>query len=493
MPHPTCTQKPVVTGPPSSTKSHLQGRLSLSSTTPPLKRINFPSAVPATALLGSPVGAGSRQGPLRPEGSSRGPAAEQRRGPPAPVRQGGNRRCSCPRGPCGSGEGAEQAAQPLPPSFLPSLPPPVRGPGRRRGTAGGAAAAGREPSPADPARPPRRGPVPAPRAEPGSDCATAAARRDMGRAGGAPRRTFKPAPAAGLQLPAAAGLRRDRGGTTARLRQDYSSRSSGHGLCPWRRRAAGPGGGDGGAVALSARRLSPRRPGRSVLPRPPACAASHLLKEGPSRPSRGRADLPPSRSVPFLRRRTRDAFVRLRALGWARSSAWGHGRADGLGAAADDGQVVGHKEGLDVMERADPLFLLIGLPTIPVMLILGKMIRWEDYVLRLWRKYSNKLQILNSIFPGIGCPVPRIPAEANPLADHVSATRILCGALVFPTIATIVGKLMFSSVNSNLQRTILGGIAFVAIKGAFKVYFKQQQYLRQAHRKILNYPEQEGA
>uniref|UniRef100_A0A673XA24 E3 ubiquitin-protein ligase MARCHF5 n=1 Tax=Salmo trutta TaxID=8032 RepID=A0A673XA24_SALTR len=120
-------------------------------------------------------------------------------------------------------------------------------------------------------------------------------------------------------------------------------------------------------------------------------------------------------------------------------------------------QVVGHKEGLDVMERADPLFLLIGLPTIPIMLILGKMIRWEDYVLRFWRKYSNKLQILNSIFPGIGCPVPRIPAEASPLADHVSATRILCGALVFPTIATIVGKLMFSSVNSNLQRTILVG------------------------------------
>ncbi|XP_056277360.1 uncharacterized protein LOC130198240 [Pseudoliparis swirei] len=96
-------------------------------------------------------------------------------------------------------------------------------------------------------------------------------------------------------------------------------------------------------------------------------------------------------------------------------------------------------------------------------------------------------------FNRIGCPVPRIPAEASPLADHVSATRILCGALVFPTIATIVGKLMFSSVNSNLQRTILGGIAFVAIKGAFKVYFKQQQYQRQAHRKILNFPEQEEA
>lgn len=63
-------------------------------------------------------------------------------------------------------------------------------------------------------------------------------------------------------------------------------------------------------------------------------------------------------------------------------------------------QVVGHKKGLDVMERADPLFLLMGLPTIPVMLVLGKMIRWEDYVLRIWRKYSSKLQALQALMPG---------------------------------------------------------------------------------------------
>lgn len=68
---------------------------------------------------------------------------------------------------------------------------------------------------------------------------------------------------------------------------------------------------------------------------------------------------------------------------------------------------------------------------------------------------ERRLESIVQISAGIGCPVPRIPAEATPLADHVSATRILCGALVFPTIATIVGKLMFSSVNSNLQRTIL--------------------------------------
>nr|XP_006134611.2 E3 ubiquitin-protein ligase MARCH5-like [Pelodiscus sinensis] len=61
-------------------------------------------------------------------------------------------------------------------------------------------------------------------------------------------------------------------------------------------------------------------------------------------------------------------------------------------------QVVGHKKGLDVMERADPLFLLMGLPTIPVMLVLGRLIRWEDHALRLWQKHCSKLQAL---VPGI--------------------------------------------------------------------------------------------
>ncbi|MBN3316444.1 MARH5 ligase, partial [Atractosteus spatula] len=154
-------------------------------------------------------------------------------------------------------------------------------------------------------------------------------------------------------------------------------------------------------------------------------------------------------------------------------------------------QVVGHKKGLDVMERADPLFLLMGLPTIPVMLVLGKMIRWEDYVLRLWQKHSIKLQLLSGIMPGIGRPVPRVPFDGGYPGDHLSVSRTLCGALVFPTIANLAGRLMFRRVPSSLQRTILGGIAFIVIKGVLKVYFKQQQYLMQANRRILNYPERE--
>lgn len=155
-------------------------------------------------------------------------------------------------------------------------------------------------------------------------------------------------------------------------------------------------------------------------------------------------------------------------------------------------QMVGHKKGLDVMERADPLFLLMGLPTIPVMLVLGKMIRWEDYVVRLWQRHSSKLQIFSGLVPGMGRSLPRVPVEGSYGGDHLSVSRTLCGALVFPSIANLVGRLLFRRVTSNLQRTILGGIAFVVIKGVLKVYFKQQQYLIQANRHILNYPKPEG-
>lgn len=147
-------------------------------------------------------------------------------------------------------------------------------------------------------------------------------------------------------------------------------------------------------------------------------------------------------------------------------------------------QVVGHKKGLDVMERADPLFLLMGLPTIPVMLVLGRLIRWEDHALRLWQKHCSKLQAL---VPGIGRPGPL--AESRPQSEHPSLSRTLCGALVFPTVASLAGRLLFRRVDSSLQRTILGGITFVAIKGALKVYFKQQQYLLQANRRILDFLE----
>lgn len=155
-------------------------------------------------------------------------------------------------------------------------------------------------------------------------------------------------------------------------------------------------------------------------------------------------------------------------------------------------QVVGHKEGLVVMENADPFVLLIGLPAIPIGLILGRMIRWEDMILRLIQNRRNvKLPLLSLILP-----VPEEVIDGNSadttaiFADPVSATRILCGALLLPTISSIFGRVFFESIPNNLHRTLIGGLTFVVIKGVLKIYYKQQQFSRKKQRTILDYTEE---
>ena len=38
-----------------------------------------------------------------------------------------------------------------------------------------------------------------------------------------------------------------------------------------------------------------------------------------------------------------------------------------------------------------------------------------------------------------------------------------------------------------MNKSFKGGMAFICLKGIFKIYYKQQQFLRQAHRQIKNY------
>ena len=51
--------------------------------------------------------------------------------------------------------------------------------------------------------------------------------------------------------------------------------------------------------------------------------------------------------------------------------------------------------------------------------------------------------------------LPRVPTERNGNSNPASLTRLICGGLILPTIATIFGKFMFQRVHSNFQRTLL--------------------------------------
>ncbi|RWS06151.1 hypothetical protein B4U79_00904 [Dinothrombium tinctorium] len=156
-------------------------------------------------------------------------------------------------------------------------------------------------------------------------------------------------------------------------------------------------------------------------------------------------------------------------------------------------QVLGQEEGKAAMEQVDPLTLLLGLPSIPLMLVLGKLIRWEDQVLKLWRKHYRRIPLLGYL---VGTPAEKSIENAeryltgrDNFSDPVAGTRMFCGALILPTIATVIGRYLYPKVSSNFHKTILGGLTFILAKGVLKIYLRQQQFIRQTNRKVLNFDE----
>ena len=115
------------------------------------------------------------------------------------------------------------------------------------------------------------------------------------------------------------------------------------------------------------------------------------------------------------------------------------------------------------------------------------------------------------------------------LSNNPFFARTFCGALFFPTIATFLGSTLFEEVKaiiqgyliiqqefmwvlpvkqvmpcnfvrpeinfeiqplqvqSPLKRAAMGGFCFVGAKGVLKIYHKQNQYIRQCKRQILDY------
>ena len=154
-------------------------------------------------------------------------------------------------------------------------------------------------------------------------------------------------------------------------------------------------------------------------------------------------------------------------------------------------QVAGQDRGLFLMDQSDPLLLLVSLPLVPVGLVLAKMIRWQDPVLRFLRAKLPRFPLTKYVLPAFAA-TPESEGSASaanipPPSDPVSMTRTFCGALFFPTVAVFLGSTLFEHEKSALRRATLGGFCFVGAKGVLKIYHKQHQFIRQSKRLILDY------
>ncbi|CAB4065182.1 MARCH5 [Lepeophtheirus salmonis] len=158
-------------------------------------------------------------------------------------------------------------------------------------------------------------------------------------------------------------------------------------------------------------------------------------------------------------------------------------------------QCSGHKKGLLLMEKCDPCILLIVLPLVPIALCMGKMIRWHEPIIKFLRYAVPKTPLTRFILPSFA----EIPSNlctssstsvAAAVSDPIPITRILIGALFFPAISSIIGATLFSTWDmSHFKKTLCGGLTYIGVKGAFKIYHKQYMFLRLKQRIVLNFNE----
>jgi len=156
-------------------------------------------------------------------------------------------------------------------------------------------------------------------------------------------------------------------------------------------------------------------------------------------------------------------------------------------------QTVGEERGQIILERADPIFLIFALPLVPIALVLGRMIPWEEPVLKTLRVVVPKVPLLRNVLPAFNY-VPDasrnpVPSTIPPVSNPICVTRTICSGLLYPSLAAFLGWTLYSGQGSQLRRTLLGGATVFAVEGALSLYHKQHTYIRHSEWKIQNYDE----
>ncbi|XP_001945331.2 E3 ubiquitin-protein ligase MARCH5-like [Acyrthosiphon pisum] len=153
-------------------------------------------------------------------------------------------------------------------------------------------------------------------------------------------------------------------------------------------------------------------------------------------------------------------------------------------------QVMGEREAITMMENTDSYMLLLVLPSIPLSLILGKTVNWEDTLMLFVQRFTSQLPLLRTIMPSFLYEPVNNSTSIVQFNSVVNLTTTLCTALLLPTAATVVGHLLFdNSSYSYLQKTLLGGLVYIAVKGVFRIYQRQHNIIKERTRKVINYPE----
>lgn len=141
-----------------------------------------------------------------------------------------------------------------------------------------------------------------------------------------------------------------------------------------------------------------------------------------------------------------------------------------------------------------PLITMVGLPLIPVGLILLEITDVEGRVLSYWRSIVSPVlstlplfgNLLNWLWP-TPTRVPRDTSQSDlgGTVDYVA--RSMTVGLLLPFAAYYTGKFCFKSMENGFKRMLLGGLLIYGLKTLVFMYLRQQQFRRQGFRRVVDY------
>ncbi|SPP86859.1 E3 ubiquitin-protein ligase MARCHF5 [Drosophila guanche] len=157
-------------------------------------------------------------------------------------------------------------------------------------------------------------------------------------------------------------------------------------------------------------------------------------------------------------------------------------------------QLMGYSRSFSLIANADPLAVAAGLPLVPVALLFSRFIRWEDTVLNLIRSRHNifrKVPILSLLYRNTTeSEDASLDGDIDSNFSSPCHARVISGALMLPTLASLTGFIFFSSVGDTLNRNLLGGATYIAAKGLLNIYLRQKLFLRSLRRLVFDYTEE---
>ncbi|KAH8289406.1 hypothetical protein KR054_004605 [Drosophila jambulina] len=163
-------------------------------------------------------------------------------------------------------------------------------------------------------------------------------------------------------------------------------------------------------------------------------------------------------------------------------------------------ELSGNEVVLQLLQQ-DPILMMILLPSVPMLLLMSRRIRWDDVLVR-WLRRRQRRRVPPEQINEQGEPLPGAPlddAYFEELEQHqgeVEATEHLggvtpgfCAALSLPSIAGLLGQTLFGGLyeTKKLLAIVLGGLTFVVAKGLAGVYLRQAQYQHRRQRRVLDY------